>query len=107
MALKDNPVIQKGIRRLRAKGLKVAFEEVEEDRWGVIAIDILSIVNYIKRVIESEMRFPNMFVYIDLDSKTMEIHVWRGTAPEKIRELMRVAREKEELLKELERVRGS
>jgi len=105
MTLKDNPVIQKGIRRLRAKGLKVAFEEIEEDKWGVIVIDILSIINYIKRVVEAEVRFPNMFVYIDLDSKMMEIHMWRGLIPEKVKELMRIAREKEELLKELDKVR--
>jgi hypothetical protein len=30
----------------------------------------------------------------------IEIHVWRGSTPDKVKELMRIAKEKEELLKE-------
>ena len=100
MPLKDDPRIVKGLARLRAKGLRVAFEELETDKWAVIAIDILSIINYIKRTIEKEIFYPNMYVYVDLDSKMIEIHAWRGNTPEKVKELMRISREKEELLKE-------
>jgi len=98
--LKDDPRITKGLARLRAKGLRVAFEELEVDKWAVIGIDILSIINYIKRTIEKEIFYPNMYVYVDLDSKMIEIHVWRGNTPEKVKELMRISKEKEELLKD-------
>jgi hypothetical protein len=105
MPLKDDPRITKGLARLKAKGLKVAFEELETDKWAVIAIDILSIINYIKRAIEKEIFYPNMYVFIDLDSKMIEIHVWRGSTPNKVKELMKIAKEKEELLKEYIKLR--
>jgi hypothetical protein len=100
MPLKDDARIVKGLARLRAKGLKVAFEELETDKWAIIAIDILSIINYIKRTIEKEIFYPNMYVYVDLESKIIEIHVWRGSVPQKVRELMLTEKQREELLKE-------
>ena len=105
MPLKDDARIVKGLARLRAKGLRVAFEELDVDKWAVIGIDILSIINYIKRTIEKEIFYPNMYVYVDLDSKMIEIHVWRGSTPEKVKELMRIAKEKEELLKDYVKLR--
>ena len=98
--MKDDPRIVKGLARLRAKGLKVAFEELEIDRWAVIAIDITSIVNYIKRTIEKEIFYSNMYVYVDLEDKIIEIHVWRGSTPQKVRELMLTEKQREELLRE-------
>lgn len=106
MPLKDDPRIVKGIARLRAMGFKVVFDELEVDKWGVLAIDIVSVINYIKRRLNESVKYPSMFVFIDWDSRIIEIHVWRGTIPEKVRELMNIAREKEELLKEYQKIKG-
>ena len=106
MPLKDDPRIIKGIARLRAMGFKVVFDELEEDKWGVLAIDIVSVINYIKRRLDESVKYPNMFVFIDWDSKIIEIHVWRGSTPPKVKELMIIAKEKEELLKEYQKIKG-
>jgi len=106
MSLKDDPRIIKGIARLRAMGFKVVFDELEEDKWGVLVIDIVSVINYIKRRLDESVKYPNMFVFIDWDSKIIEIHVWRGSTPEKVKELMIIAREKEELLKEYQKIKS-
>lgn len=99
--IKDNPVIQKGIRRLRNMGLKVVFEEVVEDRHAVMAIDIDSILRYIKRVVMREVRFPNMYVSIDYTNKMIEIHLWKGETPEIVRDL----KSRESLISEYEAIK--
>ena len=106
MPLKDDPRVVKGINRLRAMGFRVVFDELEEDTWGVLAIDVKSVIEYIKKRLYENVKYPNMYVFIDWDNRIIEIHVWRGSTPPKVKELMIIAREKEELLKEYQKIKG-
>jgi len=106
MPLKDDPRIVKGVNRLRAMGFRVVFDELEEDTWGVLAIDVKSVIEYIRKRLYENVKYPNMYVFIDWDNRIIEIHVWRGSTPSKVKELMKMSKEKEELYKEFEKLKG-
>ncbi|OYT55248.1 MAG: hypothetical protein B6U76_06570 [Desulfurococcales archaeon ex4484_217_2] len=68
--------VQKGIRRLRAMGLKVHLHFKSENE-GYVFIDMLSVIQYIIRTIDKNLKYPKRRIYYDRDLNVIAIHVWK------------------------------
>ena len=69
--------VEKGIRRLRAMGLKVHLHLKNENE-GYIFIDVDSVIQYIIRQIDKSLKYPKRRIYYDKDLNVVAIHVWKG-----------------------------
>ncbi|RLG74360.1 MAG: hypothetical protein DRO23_07050 [Thermoprotei archaeon] len=69
--------VQKGIRRLRAMGLKVHLHFKDENE-GYIFIDAESIIQYITRLVDKNIKYPKKKVYYDKELNVLAIKVWKS-----------------------------
>ena len=72
--------IEKSIRRLKALGLKV-FVDVINDNLCSVVIDSDSIIDYIKRVISKQIGYPSFRILYDKHERLLLIYFWRGEIP--------------------------
>jgi len=83
--LQLNDQVEASIRRLKAMGLKVQLIPMTND-WVVIAIDYMSILNYIRRAVTKAISYPKHFILLDDELKLLEVHLWRGDMPYQLME---------------------
>ena len=81
--LQDNRV-QASLRRLKAMGLRVEADEVDEDT-VVIAVDMESVDRYLERTLYSNITYPNKYVFLDPNTRTLLIFLSRSSS--KIKEI--------------------
>jgi hypothetical protein len=79
-SLLNNPVVQKSIRRLKRLGLKVYIEPKGEDSL-VMVVDNLSIIETIKRMVNSAITYRKHDVVHDKMNNVLVIAMWRGERP--------------------------
>jgi hypothetical protein len=72
--------IEKSIRRLKALGLKIFIDVINDDLCSVV-IDSDSIIDYIKRVIAKQIGYPNFRILYDKHERLLLIYFWRGEIP--------------------------
>ncbi len=81
MSFKENPVIQKSLRRLRKLGLRVYVEMPTEDSLMVV-VDPKSIIETVVRMVNSNITYnPHLVRYVP-EKDTVVIAFWRGEKPE-------------------------
>jgi soluble P-type ATPase len=79
-SLLNNPVVQKSIRRLKKLGLKVYIEPKDEDSL-VMVVDNHSIIETIKRMVNSAITYRKHDVVHDKMNNVLVIAMWRGERP--------------------------
>lgn len=72
--------VEESLQRLRKMGLKTTLEAFNEN-WIAIIITSESLIDYITKVIDKEIKYPQHYVEFDKDSKLLVIHFWRGDMP--------------------------
>jgi len=76
--------VQASLRRLKAMGLRVEADEVDEDT-VVIAVDMESVDKYLERTLYSNITYPNKYVFLDPNTRTLLIFLSRSSS--KIKEI--------------------
>jgi len=61
-------------------GLNLAIEEIGEDV-AMIAIDILSVLQFLKKRISEQMTYKKFYIEIDFDEGLFNVYLWRGEVP--------------------------
>jgi hypothetical protein len=88
-SLKDDPRVQKSLRRLRRLGLVVYAREMEEDSVMVV-IEPESIVTTVTGMVDKNITYEKHLVRYVPEKKTVVIAFWRGEKPEWVKELEKV-----------------
>jgi hypothetical protein len=87
--LKDDPRIQKSLRRLQKLGLAVYAREMGEDSVMVV-IEPESIVTAVCGMVDKNITYEKHLVRYVPEKMTVVIAFWRGEKPEWVRELEKV-----------------
>ncbi len=88
-SLKDDPRVQKSLRRLRKLGLVVYAREMEENSVMVV-IEPESIVTTVTGMVDKNISYEKHLVRYVPEKKTVVIAFWRGEKPQWVRELEKV-----------------
>ena len=88
-SLKDDPRVQKSLRRLRRLGLVVYAREMEEDSVMVV-IEPESIVTTVTGMVDKNISYEKHLVRYVPEKKTVVVAFWRGEKPEWVKELEKV-----------------
>lgn len=86
--------VQQSINNLRRMGLRVVVEELD-DNVVLVAVDIESIIDVIRRKIEKSMTYSKFKIVYDREEELLGIYLWRREMPQWLREELK---EKEETL---------
>ena len=70
--------VQASLRRLKAMGLRVEADEVDEDT-VVIAVDMESVDRYLERTLYSNITYPNKYIFLDPNTRTLLIFLSRSS----------------------------
>lgn len=70
--------IQASIRRLRSMGLKVYTIQIDEDTI-LLAVDVDSMIEYIRKTVESRITFPNKTTVFDKDNFVLGVLISRSS----------------------------
>ena len=76
MRLYNNPRIQKGIRRLRALGLKVYVDEIDEFTIAIL-IDGDSVNRVVSKMINERFRYPYKEIVFDKENNMITVKVYK------------------------------
>jgi len=88
-SLKDDPRVQKSLRRLRKLGLAVYAREMDEDSVMVV-VDPESIVTAVTGMVDKNITYEKHLVRYVPEKRTVVIAFWRGEKPQWVRELEKV-----------------
>jgi hypothetical protein len=88
-SLKDDPRVQKSLRRLRRLGLAVYAREVDENSVMVV-VDPESIVTAVTAMVDKNITYEKHLVRYVPEKRTVVIAFWRGEKPQWVRELEKV-----------------
>jgi len=88
-SLKDDPRVQKSLRRLRKLGLAVYAREMDEDSVMVV-VDPESIVTAVTGMVDKNITYEKHLVRYVPEKKTVVIAFWRGEKPRWVKELEKV-----------------
>ena len=88
-SLKDDPRVQKSLRRLRRLGLVVYAREMEENSVMVV-IEPESIVTTVTGMVDKNISYEKHLVRYVPEKRTVVIAFWRGEKPEWVKELEKV-----------------
>jgi hypothetical protein len=88
-SLKDDPRVQKSLRRLRRLGLVVYAREMEEDSVMVV-IEPESIVTTVTGMVDKNISYEKHLVRYVPEKRTVVVAFWRGEKPQWVRELEKV-----------------
>jgi len=88
-SLKDDPRVQKSLRRLQRLGLAVYAREMDEDSVMVV-VDPESIVTAVTGMVDKNITYEKHLVRYVPEKKTVVIAFWRGEKPQWVRELEKV-----------------
>jgi hypothetical protein len=88
-SLKDDPRVQKSLRRLRKLGLVVYAREMEENSVMVV-IEPESIVTTVTGMVDKNITYEKHLVRYVPEKKTVVVAFWRGEKPEWVKELEKV-----------------
>ena len=70
--------VQASLRRLKAMGLKVEADEIDKDT-VVIAVDMESVDKYIERTLYSNITYPNKYIHLNSNTKTLLVFLSRSS----------------------------
>ena len=88
-SLKDDPRVQKSLRRLRKLGLVVYAREMEENSVMVV-IEPESIVTTVTGMVDKNITYEKHLVRYVPEKRTVVVAFWRGEKPEWVKELEKV-----------------
>jgi hypothetical protein len=88
-SLKDDPRVQKSLRRLRRLGLVVYAREMEEDSVMVV-IEPESIVTTVTGMVDKNISYEKHLVRYVPEKRTVVVAFWRGEKPQWVKELEKV-----------------
>jgi len=88
-SLKDDPRVQKSLRRLRKLGLVVYAREMEENSVMVV-IEPESIVTTVTGMVDKNISYEKHLVRYVPEKRTVVIAFWRGEKPQWVKELEKV-----------------
>ena len=88
-SLKDDPRVQKSLRRLRKLGLVVYAREMEENSVMVV-IEPESIVTTVTGIVDKNITYEKHLVRYVPEKRTVVIAFWRGEKPAWVKELEKV-----------------
>jgi len=88
-SLKDDPRVQKSLRRLRRLGLAVYAREMDEDSVMVV-VDPESIVSTVSNMVDKNISYEKHLVRYVPEKRTVVIAFWRGEKPQWVKELEKV-----------------
>ena len=88
-SLKDDPRVQKSLRRLQRLGLAVYAREMDENSVMVV-VDPESIVTAVTGMVDKNITYEKHLVRYVPERKTVVVAFWRGEKPVWVRELERV-----------------
>jgi len=88
-SLKDDPRVQKSLRRLRKLGLVVYAREMEENSVMVV-VDPESIVTTVTGMVDKNITYEKHLVRYVPEKRTVVIAFWRGEKPQWVKELEKV-----------------
>ena len=83
-SLSKNQSIQASLQKLRNAGFRASVIEFN-DSWIAVTVTSESIINYLMRVIEKYITYPNHFIEFDKQTNMLIIHFWRGETPWQIK----------------------
>ena len=89
--------VQASLRRLKAMGLKIETDLLDTDT-VVIAVDMESVEKYIERTLYANITYPNKYVYLEPNTRTLLIFLSRSTS--RIKEISQKYRHEEDKLME-------
>jgi hypothetical protein len=88
-SLKDDPRVQKSLRRLQRLGLVVYAREMDENSVMVV-VDPESIVTTVTAMVDKNITYEKHLVRYVPERKTVVIAFWRGEKPGWVKELEKV-----------------
>ena len=88
-SLKDDPRVQKSLRRLQRLGLVVYAREMDENSVMVV-VDPESIVTTVTGMVDKNITYEKHLVRYVPEKRTVVIAFWRGEKPQWVRELEKV-----------------
>jgi len=89
--------VQASLRRLKAMGLKIETDQLDVDTI-IIAVDMESVEKYIERTLYANITYPNKYVYLEPNTRTLLIFLSRSTS--RIKEISQKYRHEEDKLME-------
>ena len=78
--LQKNQSIQQSLQKLRNIGLRASTIQFN-DSWIAVTVTSESVINYLSRVVEKYITYPNHYVEYDTNTKMLVIHFWKGEMP--------------------------
>jgi len=78
--LSKNQSIQASLQKLRNIGLRASTLEFN-DNWIAVTVTSESVIDYLTRVVEKYITYPQHYVEYDPQSKLLIIHFWKGDIP--------------------------
>jgi hypothetical protein len=93
--------VQASLRRLKAMGLRVETDQIDVDT-VVIAVDMETVDKYIERTLYANITYPNKYIYLEPNTRTLLIFLSRST--NRIKEIsQKYKREEDKILEQLAR----
>ena len=91
--------VQASLRRLKSMGLKIETDQLDVDTI-IIAVDMESVERYIERTLYASITYPNKYVYLEPNTRTLLIFLSRSA--NRIKEISeRFKREEDRLVEQL------
>jgi hypothetical protein len=87
--------VQASLRRLKAMGLKIETDQLDVDT-VIIAVDMESVEKYIERTLYANITYPNKYVYLEPNTRTLLIFLSRSTS--RIKEISQKYKHEEDKL---------
>ena len=82
--LSKNESIKASLQKLRNLGLRANTIEFNEN-WIAVTITSESIINYLTRMVEKYITYPNHLTEFDKETQMLVVHFWKGEVPWQIR----------------------
>ena len=78
--LVDKKEVRRSLVNLQKLGFKVALEEISHDV-AMLAIDVESMLEFLRKTVSSKMSYRKFWIEIDLDNRLFIVYMWRGEMP--------------------------
>jgi len=94
--------VQASLRRLKGMGLRVETDQIDADT-VVIAVDMETVDKYIERTLYANITYPNKYVYLEPNTRTLLIFLSRST--NRIKEIsQKYKREEDKLMEKIAKI---